>query len=299
MLTVFKQVFILFCFAMAGYILCRKKLADSSHAKLLSTLEVYIFLPCMVFKTFSSNLTVKYLSLNWQSILTSTIIVICISVLAFFTAKLFTKNSYERNIYTYSLIVPNSGYMGYALAEALFGEQALMNMMFFCIPVSVFTYTVGFCMLTKRKFTLKKLIHPVMIALVAGGIVGLSGVKIPGLVNNILNSSSNCMAPVSMLLTGMVISEFNLRKLLSDIKGYLIVFLRLIVIPCGVALVLMLIGKEEYLLSAILLFAMPCGLNTVVFPRLIDENCEIGARLACISSTLACITIPICISIFI
>lgn len=284
---------------MAGYILCRKKLADSSHAKLLSTLEVYVFLPCMVFKTFSSNLTAKYLSGNWQAILTSTIIVVLIAISAHFTAKLFTKNSFERNIYTYSLIVPNSGYMGYALAEALYGEQALMDMMFFCIPVSVFTYTVGFCMLTKRKFTLKKLVHPVMIALVAGSLFGLSGLKMPDILANILNSSGNCMAPVSMLLTGMVISEFDLKKLLSDVKGYIIVFLRLIAIPCIVSLVLILVGREEYLLSAVLLFAMPCGLNTVVFPRLIDENCEIGARLACISSTLACITIPVCISIFI
>lgn len=299
MTTVFTQIFILFCFAVTGYVLCKKNLADSSHAKLLSTLEVYIFLPCIVFKSFSSNLTIEYLSLNYASIITHTIILLLVSCFAFLVARFLSKDKYERNIYAYSLIIPNSSYIGYALAQTLFGEQALMNMIFFCIPSMIFTYTIGFCMLTKTGLSFKKLIHPITIALILGSIVGILGFRPPAVVLNLLDLSANCMAPVSMILTGMVISEFRLKELLSDKKGYIVSVLRLLVIPCGIAFFLMLFGKNDYLLSALLHFAMPCGLNTVVFPRLIDENCEIGARLACISTTLACITIPICLHFFV
>ena len=50
--------------------------------------------------------------------------------------------------------------------------------------------------------------------------------------------------------------------------------------------------------SVLLLYAMPTGLNTILFPRLVGENCEIGAGLACVSTALSCVTIPLILSIF-
>ena len=74
--------------------------------------------------------------------------------------------------------------------------------------------------------------------------------------------------------------------------------LRLLVIPCAIAAALMLVGAKDAVMPALLIYAMPCGLNTIVFPKLIGEDCHIGAGLACISSVLACVTIPICIELF-
>ena len=54
----------------------------------------------------------------------------------------------------------------------------------------------------------------------------------------------------------------------------------------------------SYFLCIYRLFAMPCGLNTIVFPRLVGEKCEIGAGLAFISSILSLITLPLLVQIF-
>ena len=48
---------------------------------------------------------------------------------------------------------------------------------------------------------------------------------------------------------------------------------------------------------AVLMYAMPCGLNTIVFPKLVGEDCSTGATLALMSNLLAVITIPLCISL--
>lgn len=53
MVVVFEQVLILFIFALTGFILCKSKLVSADKTQLLSTLEVYIFLPCVAFNTFS------------------------------------------------------------------------------------------------------------------------------------------------------------------------------------------------------------------------------------------------------
>ena len=76
------------------------------------------------------------------------------------------------------------------------------------------------------------------------------------------------------------------------------VLFRLVLFPCAIAGALSLLGFHDVVIPALMMYAMPCGMNTIVFPRLIGENCEAGAALALISSLLACVTIPICVSLF-
>ena len=188
--------------------------------------------------------------------------------------------------------------MGYALAEGLLGESVLMNMMMFALPVSCYIYTIGFSMLTKRPLSLKKLLNPGILAMGAGMLAGLFALPLPEAAFSILNKSSACMAPVSMLLAGIVISEFDLKKLLSNKLTYIIVLLRLLVIPIVLGTILNFICTPEIVQTSILFYAMPCGLNTIVFPKMIDENCEIGAGLAFLSNVFACATIPLVFTIF-
>lgn len=298
MSVIFSQVFILFIFIAIGFILGKTNICKSDYSQILSGLLVYLFLPCNIFKTFSKNFNIKYITSGYKLLIVSVIILLFLIVFAHFLAKAFSKEKYERYIYEYSLIIPNYGYMGYALAEALFGEAGLTNMMVFSLPVSLYIYTIGFCKLTKRGFSLKKLCNPVMITTVIGIIAGLFGITVPAVLINVIEKASDCMAPVSMLLTGIVISRFSLKNTFCNVKAYPLAILRLIIIPTLLGVILSKFCQAYLLQTAILFYALPCGLNTVVFPKLVGEKCEIGAGLALISSILACITLPLILSIF-
>jgi len=296
--VVFYQVFILFAFAVIGYVLGKTKKADIRQSKLLSVLSVYVFLPANVFRTFSSNFNRTYLSEKYYYVLLSAVVLLCVVLMASVVSKWFCKEGFERSIYHYSLAIPNFGYMGYALAESLFGSEGLLNVMMFGLPMSLYVYSAAFCMLTKQKFSPKQLLKPTIIAIVLGCLVGLLEIKLPAIATDILGKASGCMGPVSMLLTGLTVAEFKLKNLLFNPKLYIMTGLRLLVIPCAIAGALMLVGAKDAVMPALLIYAMPCGLNTIVFPKLIGEDCHIGAGLACISSVLACVTIPICIELF-
>jgi len=126
----------------------------------------------------------------------------------------------------------------------------------------------------------------------------LSGLKIPYILDSLIDKSSACMAPIGMLLAGMVISEFDFLSLLKGRNNYIVSILRLLVIPCAIAGSLKFLGFEDIVIPALMMHAMPCGLNTIVFPRLMGEDCRTGASLTLISSLLACITVPLCITFF-
>ncbi|MEE1042562.1 MAG: AEC family transporter [Clostridia bacterium] len=298
MLVLFEQVFILFIFSAMGYFLCKRSLVSFENSKILSSLLVYVFLPFNTFRTFANNFTVEYISQKYNMILTSLAVVLIIMALSPFLVNRLTKDSYEKHIYKYSLVVPNYAYMGYPLAENLLGSAGLMNIMIFALPVTVYIYTIGFAVLTKRGVELKKILSPTMVAVILGMIVGLLQIPIPGVVATILKNASSCMGPVGMLLTGIVISEFKLKEILGDVNIYIITIIRLIVVPAVVGAILRMFGVDELTQIAVLFLALPCGLNTIIFPKMVEENCKIGAGLALTSSVLACLTIPVLLTIF-
>ena len=320
MSAVFVQIFLLMLFITIGYVLCKTGKADKSTSKLLSVLGFHVFLPANVFKTFSTYFTVEYLSQKYPLVIICGVFVVVMMVAGIPIARLMSKDPYQQSIYRYSLISSNYGYVGYTLAQSIFGDEMLMNVMMFAVPLSIYTYSVGYCMLTKTKLSFKRLVNPVNIALVAGALVGLlrpavvalftthmpeftawlsqAGAPVLKLITDFLNKSQGCMGPISMLLTGMVISEYSLKDMLSQKSVYVMAALRLIVIPFAMGGLVLALGLKDFLIPVLVMLALPCGMNTIVFPKLVGEDCKTGAALACLTSVLCCATIPFCLWAF-
>ena len=101
-----------------------------------------------------------------------------------------------------------------------------------------------------------------------------------------------------MLLAGIVVSEYRLRDMFRDPRTYIITAIRLLALPLLGGLLLAPFTTPAQLASVVVFLALPCGLNTVVFPKLVDEDCRLGASMAIVSNILACATIPLVLWIF-
>ena len=297
MVIVVKQVAMLFIMLITGYVLGALKLAKHEQTKILSVLLVYVFLPCNIFKTFLSNFTPETVIEKCKLLIISACVIAVVSVCMHFFSKLLTKESYKRMVYRYSLSIPNYAYIGYPLAEGLFGESALMDVIVCTPPMACLSNTVGYASLTKTKLSLKRIFRPMIIAIILGAICGMLRLQMPQLVSDIINKNAACMSPVSMLLSGIVISGFKLKNLFTDKMNYLIVLMRLVIIPTAVFFALKAIFGVQTALPFFLIYAMPCGFNTIIFARIADENCETGASLAVVSLILSCVTIPLLIEL--
>ncbi len=308
MAALFEQTLILFTFIAIGFGLARAKIVHSEHVKILSELLIYVFLPCSCLSTFSTNFTVEYIIGKYPLIIAGAVLIIAVGISMHFIAKLFSKKPYERAIYEYSLVLPNWAGVGYPIVFGLFGAMGLTDFIVFGIPISVYTYTHGYWILTKRSLSLKNLFslrtllmlaNPIMLAMLLGMVMGLTGATLPGFLENVVNTSSGCLAPVAMLIVGVTISDFNIKKLLSNIRAYIVVALRLVILPLLIGGVVWICGiRGDILMYTVLFLALPCGMNTVTLPRLFDENCEIGASMALLSNVLVCITLPLVLAFF-
>lgn len=300
-LTTLNQTTVLLFIMSLGYILGKLKLLDQNAGTVLSRLESFIFLPAVVFQSFSRNFTVKVFTEQKGILISGFIILIAGLIISIFLAKLFTKDKDLNKIYIYAFTISNNGYMGLTLVGSVFGDDALFKMILFCIPANIFIYTVGIMLLTPQsgKISFKSLLNPSIIAMVAGAVIGIIGIQLPLIVDEAATSLSKCMAPVAMLLTGFIIAKNNILELLKAKKAYFASLIRLVVLPIVGGVILKLIGVPEDLMIVSLAFlSMPIGLNTVVFPAAYGGNSTVGAQMAFISHTLSIITIPIIFAIF-
>ena len=297
MLVAFEQLGKLLIFITIGYILGHFNIVDKSHSKILSILLVYFISPCTSIKSLSSGFTVEYIKNYYPMIIISVVLLAAFIFIAFFVSKLFTKNRYEQNVYHYTLTVPNYGYMGYALAEGMLGAQGLLNMVVYCLFIGVYIGTAGYVMLTNQKFSFKLFLKPLFVGIVIGMFLGITQIPMPSLFNDIVNTSAACLSPIAMLLTGIVISEFHFKDLITDKKAYIVSGLRLLVIPLLVLLAMKPFFNSDIVTTAVLYHALPCGLNTIVYAKSANENYILGAKFAVVSNVLSLITLPLIISL--
>lgn len=297
MLIIFKQIFILYVFLFFGWLIGKLKKEKAAHSEILSILLVNIFLPCKVFGTFANNFTVSYFTEKYTYLIASLILIAMLMLISFFAPKLLTKRPYERRVYSYSFVITNYGYLGYVLIEAVFGESVLAAFMFFAIPFIIYTYTIGYALLTGGEKPIKRLLNPITVSIALGMAYGISGLPMPEVLSKVISMGSASVGPLSMLLTGITLSGFVIKDLLTDKTAYIFCGLRLLVIPAAAYAVCRLIGVDFVLPMILIITCMPCGLNTIVFPKLIGEDCKPGACLALISHIFSLATLPLWLSL--
>ncbi len=308
MFALFEQTLVLFIFIAVGFSLTRAKILHGEHAKILSELFIYIFLPCNCLSTFATNFTVEYITKKYPLIIASAALMLVSGIMMYFVAKLFSKDEYERTIYEYSLVLSNFAGVGYSIAFSIFGDPGLTDVMVFAIPVNIYTYTYGYSKLIKQEFslkhifslnTLRMLLNPITGSMVLGMIIGLCGFPLPGVISAAVGSAAKCLTPIALFIVGVAIAGFDLKKLLGDVRAYIAAAMRLIILPLFFGGIMWLIGiRGAVLYSAVIFLACPCGMNTVTIPRMLDESCETGAGLALLSNVFSCITIPIIFWLF-
>lgn len=298
------QMLVLFIFMALGFFLNKKRLLPLDDSVVLSKLETYAFVPCLVFSVFYKYCTVENFKQKWTYMLYGAAVMAVSLPIGIVLAKFFAKDSYLKKIYTYSFAVANFSFMGNAVVLGVFGERVLFDYMIFTLPLNLYVYSIGTASLipTEKggKISVKTFVNPIFIALILGAVCGLLSVPLPKFITTAISSAGACMSPLAMLLTGFVIGEYNLKTLASDKKVYLASVIRLIILPSAFMAVLLLLKTDKDIIRvALCATAMPLGLNTVVFPAAYGGDTTPGAGMALVSHLISVITIPVMFSIFI
>lgn len=302
-LSTLNQIAFLFTLIAAGYILAKLGILPEGASKVLAKLENTIFIPALVLGTFIENFTVERLASAWKLLLVSVAIAVVMIPVSILVSKAVTRDRYIQNIYTYGLAFSNFGFMGNAVVSAMFPD-IFFEYLLFTLPLWVEIYVWGVPVLlmgdTEKQQTLtdrlKPFVNPMFVAMLIGIVIGLLKIPMPSFLISVLDSSSACMSPVAMLLTGITVSTISFKKTFTDVRTYIISVVRLVALPLafiGVSLLVPVFRDKTIFVCALASLAMPLGLNTIVIPSALGKDTSVAAGMAVISHVLSVITIPV------
>lgn len=300
MTLMLSQLFQLFAFLLLGMFARWKIIVDGSFPGGLSRVVVDFFLPCMLFMSVYDNLSLQTLQEERSAFLWGAASFLVTFPLYTFFARKLAKDPYEVGIFQYTFLVPNYGFFGYVLIEAVYGSQMLFHMVIFTIPHMIYGYTDVYRRLCgMEKLSLRTLCNPSVFAMLLGAACGMLQFRLPTAVISLLTAGKSCVGPLSMILTGMVIAGFRPADILKDRRVYLASALRPLILPAASLMMMKLLhAPRELLVVGAYFFAMPTGMNTILFPTMVNRDCRLGAGMALVSNISLIVTFPIILRLF-
>jgi hypothetical protein len=136
------------------------------------------------------------------------------------------------------------------------------------------------------------IVHPVVLPLLVGWLWNLSGVPIPGVIEDVLELLSLGVVPVSLVVIGLSLAYYGLAPRLTPSLGFAVV--KLLVQPALVLLVAHwgfgLIGLP--LSIVVLMAALPVGANALIFAQRYQTHEAESATAIVISTFAYAFTLP-------
>ena len=311
-----KQMLMMFVLILVGFVLRKKMILSENSDTIMAKLETYVFVPALSLYTMITKCTVQTFADNYTLILYGLAIVLASILVSYPLSALFVRNSsqspekeYQRNIYKYSMTFGNYSFMGNFIVLGVWGNELFYKYTMFVFLINILCKSWGLYILVPKEHNagflsnLKKgILNPPVIALVLGMLIGLLDWSkfVPNFVITAFDNAGKCQGPVAMILAGFVIGGYNFKKLLLNKKVYVASLLRLVVLPAAIMLTLKAVGAgDEIMILALIAFATPLGLNTIVYPAAYGGDTETGASMTMISHTLSVVTIPLMYLLFI
>ena len=315
-LTTLQQVGVLLTFIFIGYFFRKKDVITEGGKKMLAKLIVNFFAPCYTVMSLSTIVNIDDIVQYAFLILAGVGFAVVAIFLAILFARIFTKERLQRNILIYAFAFSNIAYFGYPVVAQIFGEVMRAQMILFALPSTIAIYTYGYYVLTsglggekQEKTSIKQKISFLWMPPMIGAYVGISlgllssgiGFTIPSIITDILQLAGNCQSAPAMLLTGAVLAKIPFKKLFVSWRSYAVGIIRLLVLPAIVGGIFFIIhlcgaGGETFKLVfrlAIIVSAMPVGMNTVVFPESVGHDSTEGAKTCFMSYVLALGAMPL------
>lgn len=219
-------------------------------------------------------------------------------VISFLSARLHSK---DRDIIFTGNVYVNSGYLGYPVLMALWGEDALALGVVYTFANVMFGSTMLPAMI-RGKVELKNAFRlPFLYAMILGWLLGLAGVSYRTMPRMVLTSFvwlREMAIPFLLLQVGLSMSRLELNK--SDLRLYSLVSVeRLLLIPTFMLFFTVLfarMGQMENLEAKVFVLesAMPIGVNSVLFVSVFRKEAVPKAGVSVAVTTLfSLLTLPL------
>lgn len=292
-----KQIAELFIMILLGFILVKSSLLTKQDSKVLSTVALYIINPCVIINAFQVQYSQDVKNGIILSFLAAIVVHIIYIVGARMLGKVYTLNGVEKA----TIIYTNAGNLIIPLVQALLGKEWVVYTTGYILVSTIFIWTHGRMLICEEKgFNVKELLKNVnVIASIIGILMFALKIQLPSLITETMDSMSATIAPISMIVAGMLIAGMDVKDCLKNQRLYIIIFLKMIVFPCFALILLkftnlssMAKNGDMILLISLLASVAPTAASVTQIAQIYDADSEYASAYYFITTMLCILTMP-------
>ncbi len=299
-MTIVATMVKLFATMLLGVYLGRKGVFDPSTCKKLSGVIVNISGPALVLSSITSMGGVKANTV-FAALIFGAAVYVCLPFLGFLFAKGLRVEKDLVGTYILTVLLCNNSFMGYPVVQAMLGDEAIFFTTMIHFGFNIMFYGLGLALIQKdvnadngEKFKWTSMINPGTIAAVVVMVIFFGQVKIPEVVAAPFSFVGELTMPLSMIIIGANMSQYELKEVFGNKKMYLISIMRLIVVPFLVWFVMRYFISDSYLIKvATITFAMPCAALIAMATAPYEKQGKVGALAVAFTTICSLATIPL------
>lgn len=321
------KVLAIFLLMAAGFGVGRLKILPEGSDATLNVLLIKVVTPCMILSSITSKeLTDDTLSMTLQTFAGSVVFFAIAGVLGYFFAKhmLHVNPSSNIGVYTFAFASINTGFMGFPVTLALFGQDIFYLMVMQNVILTVYLYSAGPLMLklgcassealpagtadtanaaktasaagssSALKSFFVSFWNPNAVASVISLVMLFAGLHLPKLIFEPVQTLGDATIPLSMLLVGLQLSESNISGLIKNGKILAFSLVKMLLLP---VLTFFAVNWLPLAVSVkiCLIFAavFPAAVAVAPVTAMENKNSLAAAELIAITTLLSVGTIPL------
>ena len=294
----FKQIAQFFIMIIMGYTLVKLKIVKSEDSKVLSMVCLYLIMPCVIINSFLIEFTPEKLKGLGLAVGVAIVIHFVAWVFIRILGKVLNFNPVEKASVMYS----NAANMVIPVVMSVLGDEWVLYSSAFVSVQLVLLWTHCKSMLSNEKgFELKKIYTNInLIAIFIGILLFITKIHIPSVLQGTLKSVGGTVAPISMIITGMIMAGAELKKVFSNGRIYLVLFFRMIFFPFIVFMIIYFTGITKVidngamiLLVTFIATITPTASSITQMAQVYGNNEQYAGAINIMTTIVSIVTMPI------
>lgn len=290
-MAVIQAILPIFALIVLGYILGARQWLSSQGAKELGNLAFKLFMPMLLFHGIAKS----PLAESWSS---SVLFAYFVPALGIFAVASGVAHRLRGRPTPFGLIASfsNNVLVGIPLITSLFGPPGLVYMFSILAFHSLVLFSfqsLYAALVTDEKVNVRSLLlnlaNPMVIGLVCGVLLNLSGLQLPLFLDRLVQWLGQAALPCALIVLGVTLSNYSLRP---NRAVAAIVFTKLMLFPAVVFLLCPMLGLNALASSVLtVMAACPSGVNVFGFVRY-SEDSGIASSAITLSTLVALFSVP-------
>ncbi len=286
--------------AAPGYLMIKTEMLSTDCISGFSKVLLYVSQPCLAVYTFSN---VEFSGERLLEMGLFALLTLAIMALMLGGTYLVLRRRCEKPIYrimTIATTFANCAFFGIPIIRSVMGERAdglIVYTTIFALVMNIIGWTVGAAIISRntKYISVKKIfLNPATIGVAVAMVIFIFSIPIESNIANMISVTGNMCTPLSMLIMGMRLGTMELKSLFTNVRVYITVFVKMVVMPLGAFLLVYFLPiSADLKMTFYIICACPTASVVLNFAEIVGEGQKEAAAMVLTCTILAVATMPV------